>query len=81
MERRWSNPESLRSAGNSRIIDRLDIDAVMFEQPVGNHFALFGVTHHHGNDVAGIFHCRNAEDGQLVTDLPDAALMALPLGA
>src|SRR5437588_7662118 len=45
------NPQSLGAAGNRRIIDRLNVDAVLVKEEVARLLAQVGVPDHNRNDV------------------------------
>ena len=61
---RRRDAQALRAAGNGRIIDRLDVDAVPFEQDVAGALAEFRVADKDRHDMRGVRHHRNFGGGQ-----------------
>ena len=80
MHGRWRDPQPLGSTGHRRIVDRLDIDAVIVHQPVADEFALMRVAYHYRNDVAGIGDMGNTHPVQRAAHFCNAGLMLFPLG-
>ena len=58
-----------------RIVDRLDVDPVIFQKDVGDPLALLCVPHHHRHDVARVGHVRNAARIERRAHLRDIGLL------
>jgi hypothetical protein len=60
MARRRRDAQSLGAAGHGRIVDRLDIDAMLGEQKVARFLALLRITHHDWHNMRVVRHHRQA---------------------
>ncbi len=79
MHGRGGDTQAFQAAGDGGIVDGLDIDAIVVQQPVAEHLALGCVTDHHRDDVAFILQARNADGRQLPAHPRHAILVAGPL--
>src|SRR5438477_526375 len=79
MVRGGRDAQPLSAFGDRRIVDRLYVDAVLFEQDVARPLAIFGVAHEQRHDVGVARHHRQASGGQDRLDAGGAILMTLPL--
>ena len=68
MGRRRGHPQALGPPGDSRIVDRLNVDRVALEQEFAGGPALSGVADQHGHDMRRIVHHRQAGGAQRVLD-------------
>src|SRR6185437_2535337 len=74
---RRRDPQPLGALGDGRIIDRLDVDAVLFQQDVAGPLAAFGVADEQWHDMGIARHHRQSRRGQDRLDAGGALLMAL----
>src|SRR6266481_421139 len=59
VQRRRSNAQSLGTARHGRVVDRLHVDAELFEQPVADLSAQHRVADHDRHDMAGVVEVRD----------------------
>src|SRR5262245_45908773 len=73
MERRRGDAEALSTLGNSRIIDRLQVNAMIFEEGVGDPFASHRLTNDQGRNVTRIVEKRQPRAFETHLNRPDIA--------
>ena len=78
---RRRDAQPLGALRHGRIVDRLDVDAVLGEQEVGRLLALLGIADEHRHDVGVVRHHRQPGRAQHRLDARGAVLMALALEA
>ena len=78
---RWRDAQPLGAAVNGRIVDRLDIDAVLFEQQIARRLALLRVADEQRNDMGLVGHHRKTGSRQHGFHAAGAVLVALALPA
>src|SRR6202011_3679856 len=78
---RRRDPQPLAALGNGRIVDRLDVDVVLFEKDVAGPLAALGIADEQRHDMGLARHHRQARGGQDRLDPGGALLMALALPA
>ena len=78
---RRRDAQPLGALGDGRIVDRLDIDAVLFQQQVAGLLAQLGIADEHRHDVGVARHHRQAGGGQDRLDAGGAVLVPLALPA
>src|SRR5262249_35218873 len=73
MEWRWGDAETLSTLWNSRIIYRLQVNTMMFEQSVGDPFALHRLADDQGRNVTRIVEKRQPRAFKTNLNSPDIA--------
>src|SRR5437899_13071491 len=81
MERRRGDTQPLGPLRHGRIVDRLDVDAVLGEQQVARLFAFVGLADEYWNDMRGARHDRQSGGVEHRLDTGGALLVALALEA
>ena len=79
MHRAGRDAQAFGADRNGRVIDWLDVNAVVFHQPVADHLGLLGIADHDRDDVTGVFDLRDAGGAQRGADSRDAFLLAFAL--
>src|SRR5215469_18380320 len=77
--RRGGDAKTLRPPRHGRIVDRLNVDAVVREQKVGGRLALLGLAYEYGRDVRIVRHDRQAGGVEHGFDARSALLMTFAL--
>ena len=77
--RRRRDAQPLGSPRDGRVIDRLNVDPMLFEQEVAGRLAEFGVTDEHRHDMRPVRHDRNARHGEGRFGFGDTGLMPIAL--
>ena len=80
MQRRGRDAQALKAARHCGIVDRLNVNPALLHQQVADEFALDGVAHHHGDDVAGIVQMGNPQAIKPLAHTLHTVAMALALG-
>ena len=81
VQRSGSDAQALGFHRHRRVIDRLDINAVIVQQDVADPFRLLGIPDHHRNDMAVIGHVGNAHLVETGTNLGNIGLLTVALGS
>jgi hypothetical protein len=74
---RGRDPQPLETLGDGRIVDRLDVDCVLFKQEVARSLAEFRIADEHRHNMRLVRHDRQAGRGQHRLGAAGAVLMAL----
>src|SRR5262245_10201692 len=73
MERRRGDAETLSTRGNSRIVDRLQVNTMMFEEGIGDPFASHRLADDQGRNVTRIVQKRQPRTFETHLNRPNIA--------